>query len=245
MRIFVEDNYEGMSRRAAQIFAQEIKENPTSAFGFATGSTPVGMYAELARMHREEELDFSRITTFNLDEYCGLDQGDPQSYMYFMQDQLFGKVNLPPASINIPNGKAADIQQECQQYDERIEQAGGVRMQILGIGVNGHIGFNEPDDFFSSGTQLVDLTPSTIDANARFFENPEQVPRQAVSMGIKTIMMSQKILLIANGANKAEILHKMIHGRIHPQVPASVLQLHRDVTVVADSAAAALLEGTR
>lgn len=245
MRIIIENNYEAMSLRAAHIFSQEIRENPTGAFGFATGSTPVAMYSELVRMHQEDNLDFSHITTFNLDEYCGIDRNNPQSYMFFMQENLFGKITIPSESIHIPDGNASDTNLECRQYDERIEQAGGIRMQILGIGVNGHIGFNEPEDFFTAGTHVVDLSPSTIDANARFFEQREQVPRQAITMGIKTIMMSKKILLLANGANKAKILHEMINGRIVPQVPASVLQMHPDVTVVADQAAAAMLESGR
>ncbi|HHV50627.1 MAG TPA: glucosamine-6-phosphate deaminase [Clostridiales bacterium] len=232
MRVIKVGSYEEMSRVAANIIAAQIILKPDSVLGLATGSSPVGTYKRLIEMCKSGDLDFSRITTVNLDEYCGLDGSHEQSYRYFMDVNLFNHVNIDKANTHVPSGTASDFNQECKRYDQLIEGLGGIDLQLLGIGHNGHIGFNEPEDFFEKGTHLVDLKQSTIDANSRFFERKEDVPRQAITMGIKTIMSAKKVLLIASGADKKEILEKALYGPITPQVPASILQLHNDLTVV-------------
>jgi len=238
IKICIEKDYEGMSLRAAYIFATQVAKKPHGAFGFATGGTPVGMYKELIEKNKRGELDFSQMTTFNLDEYHPIKPDNNQSYRYFMEQNLFNHVNLKKDNINLLNGEAEDALLECKAYEDRIRLVGGIDLQILGIGNNGHIGFNEPDDYFSGSTSLVHLAESTIDANARFFENRDQVPRQAMSMGIRSIMSAKEILLLASGANKARIVADMLIGRVTPQVPASILQFHQNVTVVLDEAAA-------
>jgi glucosamine-6-phosphate deaminase len=200
--------------------------------GFATGSTPVGTYQELVRLHKEGILDFSGITSFNLDEYYGVPVTDPNSYRYFMEENLFSHVNIEPGVTNVPDGMAKNANEECGRYEEMIQKAGGIDLQLLGIGHNGHIGFNEPDSYFPANTHLVDLTESTIDANARFYQTRDEVPKQAVTMGIGTIMRAKSILLLAGGKDKADIIEKTMTGPITPQVPASILQLHPDVTVI-------------
>jgi len=232
MRVIKVGSYEEMSRVAANIIAAQIILKPDSVLGLATGSSPVGTYKRLIEMCKSGDLDFSRITTVNLDEYCGLDGSHEQSYRYFMDVNLFNHVNIDKANTHVPSGTASDFNQECKRYDQLIEGLGGIDLQLLGIGHNGHIGFNEPEDFVEKGTHLVDLKQSTIDANSRFFERKEDVPRQAITMGIKTIMSAKKVLLIASGADKKEILEKALYGPITPQVPASILQLHNDLTVV-------------
>ncbi len=241
MRILIEKNYEKMSQRAAQLLASQITMQPDSVLGLATGSTPVGMYKRLVEMYGNEELSFKDVSSFNLDEYIGLDGKNPQSYRAFMESNLFSHIDLPSDNVHIPSGMAEDVQQECINYENAIESLGGIDLQVLGIGHNGHIGFNEPNSSFEARTHLVDLDEVTIQANARFFEDESLVPKQAISMGIKTIMKSKKVMLLASGKDKAEILQKMIYGPITPAVPASILQLHQDFIIVIDEEAASLL----
>ena len=241
MRIYVVDDYKQLSKKTANLVASQIRLKPDSVLGLATGSTPEGMYRELVRLHKEDDLDFSEVVTFNLDEYCGLDKDDPQSYYYFMIKNLFSQVNIRLENIHIPDGKAGNIEAECKRYEKAIKNAGGVDLQVLGIGRNGHIGFNEPDVKFEAVTHLVYLDEETIIDNSRFFDNIDDVPKTAISMGIKTIMQSKKIILLACGSEKAEIIKEALEGGITPETPASVLQIHPDVTIILDRAAAALL----
>ena len=232
MKFITVDTYEKMSRLAANIIASQVILKPKSILGLATGSTPLGTYECLAEKYRNGELDFSEVTTINLDEYAGLPADNDQSYRYFMNKNLFSKVNVRPEKTFVPDGCAKDLAKECEAYDARIQELGGLDIQLLGIGLDGHIGFNEPDDVFVKETHLVTLDPSTIEANARFFASIDDVPRQAVTMGMMSIMQAKKILLIANGQNKQEILKQSFFGPITPRVPASILQLHPDVTVI-------------
>jgi glucosamine-6-phosphate deaminase len=241
MRIIVVNNYEEMSKKAAAMVASQITLKPNSILGLATGDTPFGMYEELVRMYKEKQLDFSEVKSFNLDEYFGLDKNNNQSYYYFMMKNLFNHVNIKKENTNIPNGMTENTEEECKNYDKRIDEAGGIDIQILGIGVNGHIGFNEPDVNFEAGTHLVSLDEKTIESNSRFFNSIDEVPTKALSMGIKTIMNSKKIVLLASGAAKADAIAKAVNGKISPELPASVLQLHRDVTVIIDKDAASKL----
>ncbi len=241
MRIIVTKSYEEMSKMAARIFAGQLYVKPASVLGLATGSTPLGLYKELIALYQSSRLDFSEAVSFNLDEYIGLKREDVQSYHYFMKENLFSKVNIRPENIYIPRGDAPDIQRECQLYDSLIAQKGGIDLQVLGIGRNAHIGFNEPDDKFEVKTHKVCLKEETIKANARFFANPAAVPHYAISMGIKTIMQAKKILLLANGKAKAEAIYETVCGGVCPSVPASILQLHCDVDIILDEAAASLL----
>ena len=239
--LLVENDYDAMSLRAAQIFGEAVRQQPDGAFGFATGSTPIGMYRELVLMHKNEGLDFSGITAFNLDEYYPIAPESDQSYYYFMQQHLFAHVNIDQARVNVPDGKAVDAAAEAKAYEAAILSAGGIKMQILGIGLNGHIGFNEPSDSFGADTRYVPLAEVTIASNARNFASPEDVPRHAITMGIRSIMMAGTVLLMANGRAKANILHDSLLGPVTPLVPASILQLHPSVIVLADKEAAALL----
>lgn len=232
MKVIKTENYAEMSKVAAEIMAEQIKARPDGVLGLATGSTPVGLYNELTAKCAAGELDFSRMRTVNLDEYCGLDGENDQSYRYFMNTNLFDRVNIDKANTNVPNGKAADPAAEGERYDALIESLGGIDMQLLGIGLDGHIGFNEPDEVFVAPTHAVELDPSTIEANARFFESIDDVPRRAITMGMKSIMRARRILLIANGSKKKAILEASLYGPITPKVPASLLQLHPDLTVV-------------
>ncbi len=232
MKIIRTKNYEEMSLEAAKIMAAQIVLKPDAVLGLATGSSPIGLYDNLVKWNENGDLDFSAIRSVNLDEYCGLDGSNDQSYRYFMDTHLFNRVNIDKANTNVPNGKAADYAAEGARYDELIASLGGIDMQLLGIGPDGHIGFNEPDEFFTKETHVVDLDPSTIEANARFFASADDVPRQAVTMGMGGIMGAKKVLLIASGASKKEILEKALFGPITPEVPASLLQLHPDLTVV-------------
>lgn len=245
MRIIIAKNYEDMGKKAANIVAGQVFLNPQSILGLATGSTPLSMYNQLIKMHKEVELDFSQVKTFNLDEYVGLPEEDTNSYHYYMFNNLFNHINIKRENVHIPNGMAKDIDKECSEYEETIKNAGGMDLQILGIGNNGHIGFNEPDLKFEATTHLVKLDEETIEANSRFFKTIADVPKCAVSMGIKTIMHAKKIILLANGSSKAEILAKALYGGITPEVPASILQLHPDVTVIVDEAAAVCLKDTK
>ncbi|MBS4538730.1 glucosamine-6-phosphate deaminase [Clostridium sp. D2Q-11] len=234
MKIIVAKDYEELSKKAADIIAQEIKTKSNPILGLATGSTPIGTYKELVNLHREEDLDFSKVETFNLDEYYGLDSTHEQSYSYFMKKNLFNNVNINMNNTHIPNGLTEDIEKECKDYDALIEKKGGIDLQLLGIGVNGHIGFNEPGEELSTGTHLVDLETNTIKANSRFFDSIEEVPKKAITMGLASIMKSKRILLLANGENKKEIISKIIDGKVSTNVPASILQVHSNVTIIID-----------
>jgi len=237
MRIYCEKDYQAMSRRAANIIAAEVIRKPDCVLGLATGSTPVGTYKELIAMYKQGDVSFKEVHSVNLDEYKGLAPTHDQSYRYFMQDNLFNHVDIDPAKTNVPNGLAEDAEGECAAYDKLVESLGYADLQLLGIGNNGHIGFNEPDSSFTKATHVVDLTESTISANARFFESANEVPRQALTMGIGCIMAARRILLVANGAGKAEALYYPVCGPITPECPATILQLHGDVVIVADEAA--------
>ena len=237
MKIYLTEDYNAMSRKAASILAAQVTLKPDSVLGLATGSSPVGMYKELIARHQAGDLDFSAVKSVNLDEYVGLEPTHDQSYRYFMQDNLFNHVNIDPANTNVPNGMAADPAAECDRYEEVIASMGGVDIQVLGMGHNGHIGFNEPAEAFPLKTNLVDLQESTINANSRFFASRDDVPKQAITMGIGAIMKAKKILVVVSGEGKADIVAKAFAGPVTPHVPASILQLHPDVVLVGDEAA--------
>ena len=237
MQVKVVKNYAEMSKRAADMVADLLEREPSSVLGLPTGSTPIGLYEELVRRHKEG-LDFSQVTTFNLDEYHGLAADHPASYHYYMEKHLFGHINISRDKINIPTGVAADPVEVCRRYEGKIAQVGGIDLMILGIGTNGHIGFNEPGTPFGSTTDLVDLAPATIEANSRFFEREADVPRKALSMGIRSIMNCRRIILLANGEAKAEAIAGAIQGPVTEALPASVLQLHPDCTFIVDEGAA-------
>lgn len=241
MKIIFAKDYDHMSQTAARYLAGLIRLHPQSVLGLATGSSPVGTYKELVRQHQEEGLDFSRLRSFNLDEYVGLEQNHPQSYRAFMKRHLFDQVNMRIEATEVPNGLAEDLEAECDAYEKAIEAAGGIDLQILGIGRNGHIGFNEPNFKFEARTHVVNLEKETILDNSRFFERLEDVPTQAISVGMKTILQARRVIVIASGAEKAEAVREMVHGEIKPSMPASILQLHPDVTLIVDEAAAQLL----
>lgn len=245
MQLFIEKDYLAMSKKAAQIFADEIRKKPNLVLGLATGSTPIGTYKELIRMYEEEGLDFSQVVSFNLDEYYGLTPDNPQSYNYFMFEHLFNRINIQRQNIHIPDGRASDIEKFCREYDKKIESFGGIDVQLLGIGVNGHIGFNEPADKLILGTHLTDLTDDTIQANSRFFDSPDQVPTKAITMGIGAIMKAKKIVLLANGKSKAEIMAKLVNADyVTTEIPATLLKLHPDVTVIMDREAGAKIQNS-
>ncbi len=235
MKIIKATDYNDMSKRAAKIIAAQIILKSNSVIGLATGSTPIGTYTKLAEWCNKGDVDFSNVTTFNLDEYLGLDPDHNQSYRYYMNNNLFNKINIKLENTHVPNGKATNIDEECLNYDKKISDLGGISLQLLGIGHNGHIGFNEPDECFEKSTHCVDLSEKTIEANSRFFENEDMVPKKAITMGMKSIMQARKIVLIANGEDKKEILKKSLFGPITPKVPASILQLHLDLTVISDN----------
>lgn len=237
MRIYEAKDYQEMSRKAANILSAQVILKPDSVLGLATGSTPIGMYDQLVEWYKKGDLDFSKVKTVNLDEYKGLTHDNDQSYYYFMHEHLFDRVNIDPANTNVPDGTEEDPEKECARYEKLIESMGGVDIQLLGIGHNGHIGFNEPDSTFAKTTHCVDLAESTIEANKRFFASVDDVPRQAYTMGIGTIMKAKKILLIVNGESKADAVAKAFFGPVTPKVPASILQFHSDVVVIGDSAA--------
>lgn len=237
MKLICAKDYNDMSRKAANIISAQVIIQPESTLGLATGSTPLGIYRQLIHWYEKGDVDFSAAASVNLDEYCGLSARDEQSYAYFMRHNFFDHVNIPAANIHLPNGLETDSGAECARYDHVIAENGGIDLQLLGIGRNAHIGFNEPGEFFSKGTHQVALTRSTIEANTRFFARQEDVPRRAYSVGMQAIMQARKILLVASGADKADALRNSFFGPVTPRVPASILQLHADVIVIADAAA--------
>ena len=241
MKVYIGKNYDEMSRIAANVLSAQVMMKPDCVLGLATGSTPIGTYKVLIERCAAGDLDFSQVKSINLDEYVGLSGEHDQSYRYFMNNNLFNHINIDKASTNVPNGLAEDVDAECERYNNVINTLGPIDIQVLGMGHNGHIGFNEPDDHFPLETHKVDLAQSTIDANARFFASADEVPRQALTMGIKTIMQAKKVLVVVSGKDKAEIVKKAFTGPVTPQVPASILQMHPDVILVADEAAASLL----
>ena len=232
MRFIQVESYEKLSRMAAGIIAAQVISKPDSVLGLATGSSPIGTYKELIKGFENGDLDFSEITSVNLDEYVGLTGENDRSYRYFMNNNLFYYININNENTFVPNGCADDLAAEGAAYDEKIKELGGIDLQLLGIGLDGHIGFNEPADFFTKETHVVDLHESTIEANSRFFASRDDVPTKAITMGMMSIMQAKKVLLIANGANKKDILQKAFFGPITPEVPASILQLHPDLTVI-------------
>lgn len=237
MRIVVCKDYEEMSEKAAEIVRAQVALKPNSNLGLATGSTPVGMYKYLAEWNG----DFSEVTTFNLDEYYPIKRSNNQSYYYFMTEHFYSKVNLKNENIFIPNGECSNTKAECENYEMAIREHGGIDLQILGIGQNGHIGFNEPCGALNSYTHVTELTENTIQANSRFFESAEEVPRQAITMGIATIMQAKKILLLASGKEKSKVLRALRGNIITPEIPATILSAHHDVTIIADEAAASMM----
>jgi len=241
MRIILADNYEEMSKKAAAIVRNQIILKPDCVLGLATGDTPIGMYKELIKMHDNKEVDFSEVTTFNLDEYCKLNRDNTQSYYYYMNHNFFKHINVKKENTYIPNGAAKDIDEECRNYERQIKNKGGIDLQVLGIGANGHIGFNEPDINFEAETHLVKLDKMTIEANSRFFSSKDEVPTTAISMGIETIMKSRMIVLLANGEIKADAIYKTVKGKMCPEVPASIIQLHPNATMIIEKNAAKLL----
>ena len=242
MKIIRAKDYQDMSRKAANIISAQVIMKPDCVLGLATGGTPVGTYAQLVDWYNKGDLDFSEVTTVNLDEYRGLPKEHPQSYWYFMNENLFSKVNIDPAKTNLPDGTNLDTAAECARYNGIIHKLGGIDLQLLGIGHDGHIGFNEPGEAFELETHCVDLTQETIEANKRFFDgNEDLVPKQAYTMGIRTIMQARKVLMVVNGAGKAEIVKKAFFGPVTPEVPASILQLHPDFILVGDEEALSLI----
>ena len=237
MQLIQAKDYDDMSRKAANIISAQVILKPNCVLGLATGSTPLGTYSNLIDWYKKGDRDFSQVSSVNLDEYRGLPADNDQSYRYFMKTNLFDQVNIDQSRTYVPNGMEPDSDKACRDHDNIINELGGIDLQLLGLGLNGHIGFNEPADEFPKGTHCVDLTQSTIEANSRFFASIDEVPTQAYTMGIQSIMLAKKILIIASGANKAEIIAKAFLGPVTPEVPASILQMHPDVTLVADEAA--------
>lgn len=237
VKIIKAKDYNEMSRKAANIISAQVIMKPDCVLGLATGSSPLGTYAQLIDWYNKGDIDFSQTKSVNLDEYRGLSHDNPQSYYYFMHENFFKHINIDPANTHVPNGMEADAAKACAEHEAIIQELGGIDLQLLGLGNNGHIGFNEPGEAFEKETHCVDLTESTIQANSRFFEKIEDVPTQAYTMGIKSIMMAKKILIIVSGEAKADAVNKSFFGPVVPHVPASILQMHPDVTLVADEAA--------
>ncbi|MDA0657405.1 MAG: glucosamine-6-phosphate deaminase [Planctomycetota bacterium] len=242
MEVIVHQDYESVGRAAARIVAQTLNSKPNAVLGLATGSTPLGLYQELVRMHREEGLDFSQVVTFNLDEYVGLTKNDPRSYYHFMRENLFRHVNISPQNIYVPSGTTDNYHAFCAWYERRIVESGGIDLQVLGIGSDGHIAFNEPSSSLGSRTRIKTLAKQTIEDNARFFDRLEDVPIYAITMGVGTILEARRILLLANGTKKAPAVAAAIEGPITSRITASALQMHADVTCLLDEAAASQLE---
>lgn len=244
MLVSIKSSYDEVSKAAAVLVADRIRRKPNLVLGLATGATPLGLYRELIRMNREEGLSFSKVTTFNLDEYIGLPRTHPQSYYHFMSEHLFRHVDIPPRSIHVPDGMAGDIEAHCEWYEEEIRRKGGIDLQVLGIGANGHIAFNEPGSSLGSRTRIKTLTEQTVRDNARYFQSPAEVPKTAITMGIGTIMEAKEVLLLASSAAKAEAVRAAIEGPIMAMVPASIIQLHRKAYVTIDQEAASKLTHT-
>ncbi|MBT8399505.1 MAG: glucosamine-6-phosphate deaminase [Rhodothermia bacterium] len=242
MEVIIQPDYSEMSRLAARMVVEVLNTKPNAVLGMATGSTPLGLYQELVRLYKAGEVDFSRVTTFNLDEYVGLPTNHPQSYHYFMRENFFNHVNIQPQNINIPSGTTDNYPAFCEWYEQRIEECGGIDLQILGIGSDGHIAFNEPTSSLSSRTRLKTLAKQTIDDNARFFERREDVPVYAITMGVGTILDARKIILLAGGTSKASAIASMVEGPVTSMVTASALQLHSDTKVIVDEDAASELQ---
>ena len=232
MKIIKAKDYDQMSRKAANIISAQVIMKPDCVLGLATGSSPIGTYRQLIDWYNKGDVDFSECYSVNLDEYVGLDITSDQSYVYFMRHNFFDAINIREDHTFIPNGKNTDVAAECERYDNQIASLGGIDLQLLGIGLDGHIGFNEPDKYFVKSTHVVDLHESTIKANSRFFASEDEVPKKAITMGMVSIMQAKKILLIANGKAKRDILEKAFYGPITPEIPASILQLHPDITVI-------------
>lgn len=243
MLVVVKEDYDAMSAEGAKLVAELVREKPDCVIGFATGSTPLGMYKELIRMHKNHGLDFSKVTTFNLDEYVGLPPEHDQSYHYFMWENLFKHINVNPSNVYIPMGMADDINKFCVWYEQKIKQLGGIDLQILGIGANGHIAFNEPGSSLGSRTRIKTLSEETRKDNARFFSNMDEVPKYAITMGVGTIMEARTLLLLASGKNKADAIKATVEGPIMAKYPATIVQMHQYATVVVDKEAASKLEG--
>ncbi len=237
MRVIVCENYKEVSKRAAEIVADQLNSKPYSVLGLATGSTPIGMYENLVSMNKSGKIDFSSVKSFNLDEYYPIKRDNDQSYHYFMNEHLFSKVNIKPENTHVPNGETDDPQKECDLYEELIERSGGIDLQVLGIGQNGHIGFNEPGTNLCAKTHLTDLTDSTIEANSRFFEKKEDVPTQAITMGISSILKAKKIILLASGSNKKQVVEELMSDSITTNNPATLLKVHPDVILICDKSA--------
>jgi len=244
MLVIVKEDYDAMSREAASVVARHLRKKPNLVLGLAAGSTPIGTYRELIRLHRDEGLDFSKVTTFNLDEYIGLSPHHTQSYNYFMMENFFKHINVDPCRIHLPDGLATDIEAHCEWYEERIKKAGGIDLQILGIGANGHLAFNEPGSSLGSRTRIKTLTEQTVKDNARFFNDPKDVPRYAITVGIGTILDARELVLLASGVHKADAVHAAVEGPITAMCPASVIQLHRRATVITDRDAASKLSAS-
>ena len=232
MKFITVDTYEKLSRQAANIISAQVILKPDSVLALATGSSPLGTYKQLIEWYEKGDIDFSKVTSVNLDEYVGLNSNNDQSYRYFMNKNFFEHINIDINNTFVPNGCAVDLAGEGKRYDEHIAELGGIDLQLLGIGLDGHIGFNEPDKYFVKSTHVVDLHESTIKANSRFFASEDEVPKKAITMGMVSIMQAKKILLIASGMGKRDILEKAFYGPITPEIPASILQLHPDITVI-------------
>lgn len=241
MNVLIFDTEEQIGIAAGNYMCGQVLQKPDSVLGLATGSTPLKPYGQMIDLYKKGIVDFSKVTTFNLDEYVNLDVNDKNSYHSFMHENLFDHINIPEESINFLNGNASDPEKECEEYENKIKKAGGIDIQLLGIGSNGHIAFNEPSDCFQRWSHIVNLKESTVKDNSRFFKSIEEVPTQAVTMGIGSIMQAKKILIIAIGENKAKAIKQLINGNVTPQCPASVLQFHTDVTLMLDRGAASLL----
>lgn len=237
MKLIKVKDYHEMSRKSCELFVEKLNDIASPVFGLATGSTPIGLYECLVELYKQKKISFENVTTFNLDEYIGLSADHPQSYHYFMDDVFFQHIDISPENTHLPNGVSDDLLRECNNYEQLIEESGGVDLQILGIGDNGHIAFNEPGSNFTGKTDIVNLTQETLEANSRFFESVEDVPTQAITMGIGTIMKASEIILLASGEAKADALKHVIDGEITEDVPATILQKHNHVTIIADEAA--------
>ncbi len=244
MLVIIKKDYEKLSKEAAKLVADRLKKKPNLVLGLATGSTPLGLYKELIRMHKYEGLDFSKVTTFNLDEYIGLPPSHDQSYHYFMQNNFFKHVNIDPRYIHVPHGMTKDVDHFCTWYEDRIKYFGGIDLQVLGIGANGHIAFNEPGSSLGSMTRIKTLAPNTLKDNKRFFKSAEEVPKYAITMGVGTIMYAKELLLVAGGKSKAKAIHEAVEGPITAMCPASIIQMHKEAFVIVDKDASSKLKRT-